>query len=500
MERDVDEDRASVASTASSSDAGYAWDDQPLQVVHVPDNPYIEDPDGFCLAEVHCNAAEYEAGRDLQGIDWDVLPHSRQQLREAKAAQQANFLDDPLVMLRARKDAQPVEKDALLYRFHSFRQNPHHDILHFQLRNLLCATSAFEFYYFSRHSIKRYNSLNGRTREVLNLHSSSRVETGGLGAMSVSTFTIKDGLMAVGGITGELLVKQINGDVYFAEQIANAASGITNGIEFYSSQSGSRKLATASNDSMVRIFAVEGFRGESKFATPWAPNWVATHPHGAKMMAVVGDDPVGLLLDSSSGQHIAELEGHQDYSFAAAWHPDGVYIATGNQDTTALVWDIRMTDSPVYTVTGQRKFSPHRTLLGDLGAVRSIRYSPDGRTLAVGEASDYVNLFDVTSGYSRAQQIEVYAEISGLTFTPEGTSFMVSLMGDRHGGFLQYQQSLQGGHKESEGRRADGSSPLTTFLRAQTQAHQLQERANEEEEEEDEDEVDWAEDVEEGDV
>jgi len=40
----------------------------------------------------------------------------------------------------------------------------------------------------------------------------------------------------------------------------------------------------------------------------------------------------------------------------------------------------------------------------------------------------------------RAQQIEVYAEISGMAFTPEGSSFMVSLMGVRHGGFLQYQQ------------------------------------------------------------
>jgi len=59
-----------------------------------------------------------------------------------------------------------VTQDAILYPFHSFRQNPHHDILHFQLRNLLCATSAFEFYYFSRHCIKRYNSLNGRSREV----------------------------------------------------------------------------------------------------------------------------------------------------------------------------------------------------------------------------------------------------------------------------------------------------------------------------------------------
>lgn len=470
MERDLDEDRASVASTASSSDAGYEWVDQPDRVVNVPDTPRIQDADGYCLAELHCNVAEYEDGRDLQGIDWDGVPQTLQQLRETKAAQQANFLENPGVIQSARRNVHPVQKDAILYPFHSFRQNPHHDILHFQLRNLLCATSAFEFYYFSRHCIKRYNSLNGRSREVLNLRNSTRVESGSIGAMAVSTFTIKDGLLAVGGIAGELLVKQINGEVYFAEQIANAASGITNGIEFYTSHSGSRKLATANNDNQVRVFAVEGFRMESKFQIPWAPNWVATHPNDAKTVVVVGDNPVGLILDSATGQQVALLEGHHDYSFAATWHPDGVYLATGNQDTTAKIWDIRMTDAPVHTVAGQRTFKPHGTLLGDLGAVRSIRYSPDGHTLAVGEASDYVNLYDVDSAYARAQQIEVYAEISGMAFTPEGSSFMVSLMGVRHGGFLQYQQRWKGGHKESGCRRADGNSPLSDFLKGEMEA------------------------------
>jgi len=42
MERDLDEDRASVASTASSSDAGYEWVDQPDRVVNVPDTPRIQ--------------------------------------------------------------------------------------------------------------------------------------------------------------------------------------------------------------------------------------------------------------------------------------------------------------------------------------------------------------------------------------------------------------------------------------------------------------------------
>lgn len=49
------------------------------------------------------------------------------------------------------------------------------------------------------------------------------------------------------------------------------------------------------------------------------------------MLAVVGDDPKGLILDATSGDTISELAGHLDYSFAAAWHPSGTILATANQ-------------------------------------------------------------------------------------------------------------------------------------------------------------------------
>ena len=39
-----------------------------------------QDGDGYCLAEVRCGAAEYEAGGDPQGIDWATRFHTREQL------------------------------------------------------------------------------------------------------------------------------------------------------------------------------------------------------------------------------------------------------------------------------------------------------------------------------------------------------------------------------------------------------------------------------------
>lgn len=64
---------------------------------------------------------------------------------------------------------------------------------------------------------------------------------------------------------------------------------------------------------------------------PWAINFAAVHPGGGPLTAAVGDAPEGRLLDWRTGKPVATLEGHFDYSFAAAWHPGGHLLATGNQ-------------------------------------------------------------------------------------------------------------------------------------------------------------------------
>ncbi|KAJ0872090.1 putative transcription factor WD40-like family [Helianthus annuus] len=99
-----------------------------------------------------------------------------------------------------------------------------------------------------------------------------------------------------------------------------------------------------------------------------------------KLIAVVGDHLNGLLVDSSSGKArtAATVEGHLDYSFASAWHPDGRIFATGNQDKTCRLWDIRNLATSV------------SVLKGNMVAVRSVRFSSDGQFLVVAEAADFV--------------------------------------------------------------------------------------------------------------
>mmetsp|Transcript_67847 Transcript_67847/g.214640 ORF Transcript_67847/g.214640 Transcript_67847/m.214640 type:complete len:116 (-) Transcript_67847:47-394(-) len=56
----------------------------------------------------------------------------------------------------------------------------------------------------------------------------------------------------------------------------------------------------------------------------------------------------------------------------------------------------------------------------NMGAVRSLRYSDDGRSLAIAEPADFVHIVDVASNYSSVQEIDLFGEVSGVAFSPGG--------------------------------------------------------------------------------
>ncbi|GFR47577.1 hypothetical protein Agub_g9305 [Astrephomene gubernaculifera] len=185
----------------------------------------------------------------------------------------------------------------------------------------------------------------------------------------------------------------------------------------------------ANNDAQLRLFAAAAGEGALRqlahWPFEWAVNYASVRPHGlgapgggsggSSVAAVVGDDPATLLVDLHNGATIARLQGHRDFSFAAAWHPGGTLLATGNQDTTALVWDVRRTDVPLTRLAGR------------MGAIRSLRFSPDGRFLAMSEPADFVHLYDVAAGFQHCQEHDFFGEIAGVSFTPDSSSLFVGV-------------------------------------------------------------------------
>jgi hypothetical protein len=121
----------------------------------------------------------------------------------------------------------------------------------------------------------------------------------------------------------------------------------------------------------------------------------STHPLDARVF-----DP------SAGGRAALALRGHLDFSFAAAWHPGGLLVATGNQDRTTRLYDLRAPARPLALLRAR------------IGAVRSLRFSPDGALLAAAEPADYVAVHaaGAAGDWGVAQAVDLFGEVAGVSW------------------------------------------------------------------------------------
>ena len=247
----------------------------------------------------------------------------------------------------------------------------------------------------------------------------------------VSTTCVRDGMMAAGGFAGELVTLCLRSGASRSMRITQDDNGITNAIEFFHTRSGAEVLVSSNNDMMTRFYDLESMRCLARHRYPWAVNY-ATASQDGRHMVVVGDSKEAWLVDTASGRQMAKVEGHLDFSFAAAWHPDGLIFATGNQDTTTRVWDVRHLGQSLAVLRGR------------MGAIRSLRFSADGRFLAAAEPADFVHLYDVASGFQDVQTLDHFGETAGVSFSPDAEALFVGVADLTYGSVIEYSRRRDG--------------------------------------------------------
>ncbi|BDA49641.1 Uncharacterized WD repeat-containing protein C2A9.03 [Coccomyxa sp. Obi] len=424
-----------------------------------PDNPDVEEDDrdeetgptyqGDSEPEVDAEFEAFEVdeddltttseqvlvqGFDPQNIPWDRLQVSRQRYRETRLEQYHNYVNLREVVDqnqdRLNKEKTEVSKDGGFYGFHQNLQSIRSDIAHFQLRHLLWTTSKHDVYTTNENCINHYNTVARRATKVLDLSGASTdSRTPGFGRVQISTFCVRHDLVAVGGFAGELIIANLKKKgLMCSKRVTTSEMGITNGIDIFHGHSGGTSIMTANNDNVVRVFDSEKFRCQSEHKFEWPVNLAVANPsEGSPLAIVVGDDPEAVVLDMRTKAPVMHLKGHLDYSFAASWHPNEAHtVATGNQDTSTRIWDLRRPDSS------------RAVMCGNMGAVRSLRYSPDGKFLAAAEPADFVRLYDVESNYTRCQEIDLFGEIGGCSFTPDGYAFFLCVADVVYSSLMEY--------------------------------------------------------------
>ncbi|KAK7311608.1 hypothetical protein RJT34_09862 [Clitoria ternatea] len=393
----------------------------------------FEDDFGTSNAKTDTSASEARNGKDVQGIPWERLNYSRDKYRETRLKQYKNYENLSRSRHNLDKECLNVQKGKTFYDFQFNTRLVKSTIVHFQLRNLLWATSKHDVYLMQNYSVMHWSSLLQRGKEVLNVAKPiipTLKRTGFLAQpisrVQISTMTVKENLMVAGGFQGELICKNLkHSGVAFCGKITTDDNAITNAVDIYCNPIGSLRVITANNDSQVRVFDAENFASLGCFKYDWSVNNTSVSPDG-RLLAVLGDSTECLIADANTGKITGILKGHLDYSFASAWHPDGRILATGNQDKTCRLWDIRNLSESIAVLKGR------------MGAIRGLRFTSDGHFLAMAEPADFVHVFDSHSGYERCQEIDLFGEIAGVSFSPDTEALFVGIADRTYGSLLEF--------------------------------------------------------------
>ncbi|KAG2551569.1 uncharacterized WD repeat-containing protein C2A9.03-like isoform X1 [Panicum virgatum] len=387
------------------------------------------------------SALDYKEGKDIQGIPWERLNYSREQYRKMRLKEYKNYQNLTRSRRGLEQECKQVERKDTFFDFQSSTRAVKSTIVHFQLRNLLWATSKHDVYLVQNYSVMHWSPLHQRGTEVLNVAGQLTPTENVKGArrlsrVQISTMALKDNLMVAGGFQGELICKYVDKPgVAFCTNLTGNNNSITNAVDIYQAPNGATRVTAANNDCVVRTFDAERYSLLTQFTFPWSVNNTSVSPDD-KLMAVLGDSADCLIADSQSGREVATLRGHLDYSFASAWHPDGRVLATGNQDATCRLWDARNLSGPLAVLPGR------------IGAVRGLRFSPDGRFLAAAEAADFVHVYDAAAGYAE-QEVDLFGEVAGAAFSPDGEALFVSVADRTYGGVLEFRRRRSYGYLDS---------------------------------------------------
>lgn len=77
-------------------------------------------------------------------------------------------------------------------------------------------------------------------------------------------------------------------------------------------------------------------------------------------------------------------------------------------------------------------------LKGHIGAIRALKFTSDGRFLAMAEPADFVHVFDAGSGYAKCQEIDLFGEIAGISFSPDTEALFVGVADRTYGSLLEF--------------------------------------------------------------
>ena len=219
------------------------------------------------------------------------------------------------------------------------------------------------------------------------------------------------------------------------------ASGYSGGaIRFWDAGTGLylRTLKGANNDASGLVFTPDGKTlacadsvnirlqdartGEEKMLLSghtWGIHSMVLSPDG-DILASGSEDMTIRLWDMHTGEHKKTLNGHKHRVYSVAFSPDGETLASGSEDNTIRLWSVDTGETKMILTGHAGEFEGFNGGPVSFEGVKSVTFSPDGKTLASGGGDNTIHLWDIDTGKSKMTLIGHTHWVFSLAFSADG--------------------------------------------------------------------------------
>ncbi|KAI0099980.1 WD40-repeat-containing domain protein [Nemania sp. FL0031] len=200
-----------------------------------------------------------------------------------------------------------------------------------------------------------------------------------------------------------------------------------------------RLLASGASDGIIRLcdVATNERQRELKSQSSLQPiNAIAFSPDGRLIASVLNKDSPSQsmfrgaragakenvrLFDVATGKEHATFQDHSERTIGVTFLPDGLLIALGSKPNTLRLWGIATREKKHNTLrlwdvaTGEEK---HKLNVKARAVPSYIAFSPDGRLLAFGSTSIFIELWDVATGKIQPLSMSHTFPVNAVAFSP----------------------------------------------------------------------------------
>ncbi len=222
------------------------------------------------------------------------------------------------------------------------------------------------------------------------------------------------------------------------------------------------KLLSGSYDGSARLWNMQdGSSREFRGHDWWV--WSVAFSPDEKRFVTASQDGSAIVWNVATGKASPPFLAHSGPIYSAAFSPDGEHVATGSYDKRVLVWrpddlkeqniDKILNQANSDTLTVQK--TPFVALEEHSAAVRSVRYSSDGKLLVSGGNDNNVCVWDIAS-HQMVKKLRGHASrVSSVLFMP-GDDRVLSAAYDHYAklwNISKYEEMLVLGGRVLKGHR-----------------------------------------------